>query len=496
MNYKLRPRQEIAVDNMITFINSNKDKGVFVYPTSFGKSIIIANVADKFPKSYFINVTSSKELVKQNFEKFTSYGLKADICSASLNSNDVGKITFATIGTLVKHANYLKDKSVILLHDECHLSSKSGSILDEFTKKLNNVKLIGTTATPFRLSASMSGTMLKMMNKDRDCIYKTIEDIVQIKDVVDDGYWSKLIYEDVQVDESSLQLNGSGTEYTDTSIKKFNEDNDIINLTITQVNRLIEQGRKSILVSVPFIEDATKIASLLGTCEAVYSGMDSKDRDRIINDFKELKLKVVVQVSILSVGFDHPQLDAVIMSKPTNSLTFFYQILGRLVRIHPSKKDGLVVDLSGNYRKFGRIEDLSIEKQTYTRGWACFSGDNLLTNFPLNTLNRPTRKSLIYKEKYKAKQDLAKPVIFTFGKYKDKTVDAVYKENKSYLTWILDQKDFNWFGESGKNLKKAIEIKLGVYMEILVESKSPNVKNIMVEYTEKYRNVKDLSEIF
>lgn len=177
-----------------------------------------------------------------------------------------------------------------------------------------------------------------MMNRDRKCIYKTIEDVVQISEVVEQNYWSKLLYDIKNVDEEDLKLNTSGTEFTDESIQKFKEANDINNRIVEEIEDLIKKGRKSILVSVPFISDAQEISSRLGICEAVYSGMDTKDRDRIINDFKSLKLKVVVQCKILSVGFDHPQLDAIIMAKPTNSLTFYYQYLGRGVRIHLIKK--------------------------------------------------------------------------------------------------------------------------------------------------------------
>ena len=468
MNYTLRPRQKVAVDKIDNFItNSKKNQGIFVYPTSFGKSLVIANIASKYPEKYFINVTNSKELLKQNYEKYISYGFEANICSASLGEVGVGKVTFATIGTVVKFVDFFKDKDVIILDDECQEGSASGSQLHSFVKQLKSYKLAGVTATPFRLSQGMEGTSLKMMNRDRKCIYKSIEDVVQISEVVEQNYWSKLIYDVKNVDEEDLKLNTSGTEFTDDSIQKFKEVNDINNRLIQEIQDLISKGRKSILVSVPFISDAQEISSKLDICRAVYSGMDTKDRDKIINDFKSLKLKVVVQCRILSVGFDHPELDAIIMAKPTNSLTFYYQYLGRGVRIHPDKKDCVVVDFSGNFRRFGKIETLSIENSDLTKGWAVFNEDMLLSNYPLNTNNRPTKKSLL--AKLKREQDKTSlnedDSLFYFGKYKDKKVSDVMKENKSYLTWLLDQKDFNWYGENGRKLKQSIQKQLGVFLE-------------------------------
>jgi DNA repair protein RadD len=469
MSYTLRPRQLEAVNKIDTFItNSKKNHGLFVYPTSFGKSLVIANMASKYPNKYFINVTNSKELLKQNYEKYTSYGFEAEICSASLNSKNVGKVTFATITTLSKFVKFFEDKEVIIIDDEAQEGSKTGSQLHSFVKQLKNYKLVGVTATPFRLSQGMEGTSLKMMNRDRSCIYKSIEDVVQISEVVEQNYWSKLLYEVKDVDEESLQLNTTGTEFTDNSIQKFKEENDINNRVVEEIEQLLSQGRKSILVSVPFISDAQEIALKLDSCEAVYSGMDTKDRDRIIDSFKSLKLKVIVQCRILSVGFDHPQLDAIIMAKPTNSLTFYYQYLGRGVRIHPDKKDCVVVDLSGNFKRFGKIETISIENSELTKGWAVFNEDMLLSNYPLNTNNRPTKKSLLSKLKWeqsKKEQSVSEEVKFYFGKYKDKSVSEVMKENKSYLTWLLDQKDFNWYGDNGRRLKQSIQRHLGVFLE-------------------------------
>lgn len=503
MIYKLRPRQEEAVDKINNFItNTKKNHGLFVYPTSFGKSLVISNLASKYPNKYFINVTNSKELLKQNYEKYTSYGFEAEICSASLNSKSVGKVTFATITTLSKFVKFFEDKEVIIIDDEAQEGSKTGSQLHSFVKKLKNYKLVGVTATPFRLSQSMEGTSLKMMNRDRTCIYKSIEDVVQISEVVQQGYWSKLVYDIKDVEEDSLKLNTTGTEFTDDSIQKFKEVNDINNRVVEEIEELLIQGRKSILVSVPFITDAQEIASKLDSCEAIYSGMDTKERDRIVADFKALKIKTIIQCRILSVGFDHPELDAIIMAKPTNSLTFYYQYLGRGVRIHPKKEDCKVIDLSGNFKRFGKIETISIENSELTKGWAVFNENMLLSNYPLNTNNRPTKESLLAKIEWQKNEESlplnSGDAMFGWGKYKGKRVSEVMKENKSYLTWLLDQKDFNWYGDNGKRLKESIQRHLGVFVEPVAQiSLDFNPKNSAINnYTNSIKTISYLRNAF
>lgn len=489
MIFKLRPRQQIAVEKIEDFINDSKtNHGVFVYPTGFGKSLIISTLAQNFTDRYFINVTSSKELVLQNYEKYKAYGFEASICSASLKSKEVSHVTFATIGTLSKFADFYKDKKVVIIYDECHTASAKGSQIDIFIKKLKDYRLVGVTATPFRLSNSITGTTLKMMNRDRDCIYKSINDVVQISEVVEQNYWSKLIYDIKDVDETDLELNTTGSDFTDKSLEKFKETNNINSKIICEVNNLILEGRKSILVSVPFIADAQEIATKIEGSKAIFSGMDNNDRDKIINDFKTLKLKVVIQVKILTIGFDHPQLDAIVTAKPSNSLTFYTQLLGRGVRVHPEKSDCKIVDLSGNCKKFGSIETISIEDKKLTGGWAVFNEDMLLSNYPLNTTNRPTKQSLLAQIKWQeeVKENKSKlnevDVKLHFGKYKDKKVSEVMKENKSYLTWLLDQKDFKWFGENGRKLQQSIQKHLGVFLE---EEKAVVAKTIPHKINQK-----------
>ena len=502
MGYILRPRQEEAVKKIEDFIlNSKTNHGVFVYPTGFGKSLIISTLAQKFTDMYFINVTSSKELVSQNYEKYKSYGFEASICSASLNSKDVGHVTFATIGTLVKFAEFFKDKKVVIVYDEAHTASTKGAQIDIFLKQLKDYRLVGVTATPFRLSNGMNGSTLKMMNRDRDCIYKSINDVVQISEVVEQGYWSKLIYDKKDVDETDLELNTTGSDYTDKSIEKFKEANDINNRIIEEVNKLILEGRKSILVSVPFIADAQEISAKIENSKSLFSGMESKERDSIINDFKSLKLQVVVQVKILTIGFDHPQLDAIVMAKPSNSLTFYYQLIGRGVRIHGEKENCKIVDLSGNCNKFGSIETITIENEKLTKGWAVFNNDMLLSNYPLNTTNRPTKKTLQSKLDWEveSQKGVSSDLTFYFGKYKDKKISEVMKENKSYLTWLLDNKEFKWYGDKGIKLKECIERHLGIFVEkykVNNIQNNSNTKDIINNHTNSLKSIADLNGLW
>ena len=85
-----------------------------------------------------------------------------------------------------------------------------------------------------------------------------------------------------------------------------------------------------------------------------------KERAQILSNFKSGNIKVVANVGVLTTGFDHPELDTIVMARPTMSLALWYQIVGRAIRPHPQKKESWIADLCGNIQRFGRVEDLHL----------------------------------------------------------------------------------------------------------------------------------------
>jgi DNA repair protein RadD len=480
MSHTPFPRQYEAISKMEKFVLSKTSKkGLFVYPVAFGKSIVIAHVAALFPDKYFINICPNSVLTKQNYKTYCSYGYEASICSASLGKNEISQVTFATIGTIKKHIEFYKDKEVVILNDEAQNSSLKGSQLDTFIKLIKKCKVVGTTGTPVRLDGGMMGTELKMMNRMRKCFYSSIEDVVQISEVIENKRWSELVYEVENIDESYLQLNTSGTEYTLKSLKAFSDANNLIDKAKEATERLLEEGRKSILIYMPFIEDAEALTKKIPGAEVLHSKISNKKRKQVVDDFKDGKIKVLVNCLILVEGFNYPELSAIIQCRPTNSINQWYQSLGRGTRVHPNKKDCKIIDLSGNFNKFGKIEELVFEEIPYF-GWAMLNGKGeLLTGYPLASKYKPTRESVIENGKRKEKQqkEIAEktkedenPVI-NFGMWKNRKVWDIARNSKdskrfkSWCDWFIKEqskpsqypKNFILINAINKYLKKDAE---------------------------------------
>ena len=111
----------------------------------------------------------------------------------------------------------------------------------------------------------------------------------------------------------------------------------------------------------------------------VSGDMPKCERERILEDFKAGRVRVVVNVGVLTTGFDYPELDTIIMARPTKSLGLWYQIVGRAIRPSPRKERGWVVDLCGNLNRFGKVQDLMLVEPKPNM-WHVQSNGRQLTN--------------------------------------------------------------------------------------------------------------------
>lgn len=140
--------------------------GLIVLPTGSGKSVVLASIVSKLDGPALI-FQPSREILKQNFEKLMHYGFRPAVYSASLGKKQIsGAVTLATIGSVVKRAEDFAHVRYVLI-DECHAVSPGAGMYAEFLKRLPNARLLGTTATPFRLSSTMQGSILKFLTRTR-----------------------------------------------------------------------------------------------------------------------------------------------------------------------------------------------------------------------------------------------------------------------------------------------------------------------------------------
>jgi DNA repair protein RadD len=385
MEYVLRPYQIEASNKAIGFFCSKKKQNaIMVLPTGSGKSLIIADIASKLD-GHLLIFQPSKEILEQNFAKLQSYGvLDCSIFSASFNSKEINRITFAMIGSVRNKPEFFSHFKYVII-DECHgVNSKNDESM--YNKFLNGLdcRVLGLTATPYRLSTDgFGGSILKFITRTRPRIFSEMIYHVQIKELADQGFLAKMEYYQVDiVDPSKLQINSTGADYTDKSVQKHYSDIDFNKKLKEIIERLVKAGRKNILVFTRFVAEAQELSDYFNGLSDMVSGeTPKKERERILNDFKSGEIRIVTNVGVLTTGFDFPELSTIVLARPTRSLALYYQMIGRAMRPHQSKTSAWIIDLCQTYKRFGNVESLEIRpEKPNTNLWAVFSNKNQLTN--------------------------------------------------------------------------------------------------------------------
>jgi DNA repair protein RadD len=386
--FQLRDYQQEAVSAVLKHFRKTNDSAVIVLPTGSGKSLVIAELA-RLAKRKILVLTHVKELVEQNHQKYETYGVTAGIYSAGLKLKETQhQVTFASIQSAARNLDDFSEPYSLIIIDECHRVNSASPDLpnEQFTDKAKEetkeqsqerasklpnsnqyqqiieklmqvnpeVKLLGLTATPYRLGMGWiykkhyRGFMRSEEKRPFEhCIYE-----LPIRYLIKRQYLTEPNLVDAtieQYDFSSLRVNSAG-EYSPKDINHLLNKNPRVTQSI--IEQVIELGhkRQGIMVFAATVEHAKEVFSYLPTqLSALITGAtDNTERDRLIKAFKRKKIKYLVNVSVLTTGFDAPHVDMIAILRPTQSVSLYQQIIGRGLRLSDNKKDCLVIDYTGN----------------------------------------------------------------------------------------------------------------------------------------------------
>lgn len=258
-----------------------------------------------------------------------------------------------------------------MLIDEAHLYPReSDSMLGKFLEESGITHVLGITATPVKLQTNrdMDGNtfsklvMLTSRSKKGN-FFKNIIHVGQVREMVELGFWSKLVYQAADFDDSMLVFNTSKSEYTESSVQQAYNANNGAGGIINALDS--NQDRRHILAFVPSVQDAIDLSQRYENSAVIYGDMDKRQRDYVISEFRAGRIRVIFNVRVLSTGFDYTGIDCIVLGISTASIALYYQIIGRATRIDESKQDALIIDLGGNVARFGKVEDITFERGKY-----------------------------------------------------------------------------------------------------------------------------------
>jgi len=415
--------------------------GVVVHNS--GKSVLVSAIAKQLEGNTLV-LQPSKELVEQNVAKAVAIGIDdIKIFSASCGQKEIGKCTFATIGSIIKRKDLL-DSFQHLIIDECDLVNARGGMYEELINHMGG-KVLGMTATPYRLHAyndfktGQLSVVAKFLNRTRPRIFSKIIHITQIQELYDQKYLCPIEYElNANYNHSDLKLNSTGMNFDEKSVELYNQSHQIIEIAAKIVS---SEESRHILVFMQSVAESAKFSEYLqssGISSASISAKTPKnEREDILRRFKSGEIRVVSNVQCLTVGFDFPELDCIIVARPTQSIRLFQQILGRGIRLAPGKEKCRVIDLAGNVNRFGKIENFEIvEHKTgmhrLKSNTSYLTGYDFYHNIDLESQNYAGLKET----EFKRNDD-----IIRFGRYKGQHVSKLPND---YLNWCRENMKGSW----------------------------------------------------
>lgn len=394
--YQLRSYQEHAVKRGVLYLTDSQFKGrngLIVAPTGSGKSLTIAGIATALDGPCII-FQPSKEILEQNAEKLRGYGYYPAVYSASLGRKNVGSITLATIGSVVKRAGAFQDVRYVLI-DECHLVNARQGMYREFFDALPQARILGLTASPYRLASNSFGSELRFLTRTRPRVFHDVVQYTNLAPLFKAGFLAPLVYHTPEViDPTRIRLNSTGADYDDAALQQHFTEIGFSGRVHATVEHLLASGHKSILVFTRFVREATQLAAQIPGAAVVSADTPAEERARLIWKFRKGLTRVVCNSGVLTTGFDYPELSTVVIARPTLSLGLFYQMAGRAIRPHPAKPAAHIVDLVGLVKRFGKLEDLHMQPGG-KRGdqWQITSNGRPLTNVPFGPPRRVVPKS-------------------------------------------------------------------------------------------------------
>jgi DNA repair protein RadD len=359
----LRPYQNAAISSIYGYFQNNTGNPLVVIPTAGGKSLVMAafieGVLKAWPDQRILIVTHVRELIAQNHAEMIGLwpDAPAGIYSAGLGKREAqARVLFAGIQSIHRRAREIGHTDLVLI-DEAHLiPGKSSTMYRRFLDALSAInpalKVIGLTATPFRLD-------LGMLHDGKNALFTDIAYEAPVRDLIDQGFLSPLVSKQPA---TRLDVSKVGTRAGDFIARDLAAAVDQEATTRAAVSEIIEYGkdRKSWLAFCSGVDHARHVAEEFQrrgfTCRTIFGDTPKDERDAIIAAFKRGEIRALASMGVLTTGFNAPAVDLIALLRPTQSAGLYVQMVGRGTRLAPGKENCLVLDFAGNVRRHGPID--------------------------------------------------------------------------------------------------------------------------------------------
>ncbi len=351
--YSLRPYQRDAVQAVLAHFRSSTDSACLVLPTGAGKSVVIAELA-AIARGRVLVLAHVAELCSQNFEKASALGVDAGLFVGGLgHKNASAKTTFATIQSAHRNLDSFTSSYSLVIVDECHRvgveeDSQYQQLLAALGQTNPSLRLLGLTATPYRLDLGWvyrSHPRRAVATEGTTPFVRCVYDLT-LAELLRDGYLIPPRIVDAPIAEYEFAEHGNEEKAANRLVMRHPR----VTRAIAEQVLALAAKRRGVMLFAATVEHARELYSYLPPEQTalIVGETAAGERAQTIALFKKQQLKFLVNVAVLTTGFDAPHVDFIAILRSTESVALWQQIVGRGLRPSPGKADCLVVDYAGN----------------------------------------------------------------------------------------------------------------------------------------------------
>jgi DNA repair protein RadD len=367
MALTLRPYQEQAISDLFEYWSSGKGIApLVVISTGGGKSRVMASfierVLQESPYIHIMVLAHVRELVQQNYDEFIALcpNANAGIYSAGLHSRDMkNSVIFAGIQSVYNKVFQFPYKIDIVIIDEAQSISPNentryGKFLKDVKTASPRVVIWGTTATPYRTN---DGVLFE--GKDR--LFDGIAHCTDLKYLIKEGYLVPIVSKSgvKKIDLKDVHIQAG--DYNQRELAHAASDPELIKLAVEEIVQY-GKSRRAWLVYCSGIAHAERVANEIRKhgvdCKVLTGQTKLEERDKIVSDFRNGKLKCICNVGVLTIGFNAPITDMICLLFSTISTGKYVQVVGRGARTYPGKTECLLLDYGENVLKHGLLDEI------------------------------------------------------------------------------------------------------------------------------------------